>query len=200
MTAQDAANPTLVDGVTTADLDHLLTSQFALAWAGEGGEEPRLSWWRTELCCDDGGADLFQRLLPGSHEWATLQSVREAARRADTRCRGDNHDPDRLLSLFRLGFVIDERAEERIADLKRSAGSPLVALPGLKSIVSTEWSRDAFSKWVTSHGSANSVNDPAGVRLRGEPPSSLRELVDRLVAAHHPFPDTYPLPHYRRGA
>ena len=124
--------------------------------------------------------------------------MRETARRTDRQCRGDNHDPDRLLSLYRLGFVIDERTEERLADLKRLGGSPLDALPELKSIVTTDWSRDSFKKWVMSHGSANVVKDPIGVRLRGTPPSVLKELVDHLVAAHHPFTESYPLPHYRR--
>ena len=41
MTALDAANSTLVDGIGPSDLDHLLTAQFAIAWAGEGGDDPR---------------------------------------------------------------------------------------------------------------------------------------------------------------
>ncbi|MDA1015586.1 MAG: BREX-6 system BrxE protein [Planctomycetota bacterium] len=183
--------------VNSANLDHLLTAQFALAWAGEGGDAPRLGWWRTELCCEDGGEDLFKRLLPGSFAWATLQAVRETARRSDTECRGDNHDPDRLISLYRLGFVLDGRAEERLADLKRTARSPQEALPGLKAVIGSGWSRDSFESWVKSHGTPSVVKDPMGVRLRGVPPASFQEVVDNLVAAHRPFPESYPLPHYR---
>lgn len=198
MSAQEAAPTSIVGEVSTADLDHLLAAQFAIAWAGEGGDEPKLGWWRTELCADDAGRDLFERLLPGSFEWAVLQAVREAARRTDTECRGDNYAPDRLISLYRLGFVPDERVEERLADLKRSGRPPEVALPELQALIGSDWSRDAFDAWVKSHGSPSVVTDPVGVRLRGTPPASLRELVDNLVAAHRPFPATYPLPHYRR--
>lgn len=64
---------------TTRDLDTLLIAQLAVAWAGEGGEEPRLGWWRSDLVSEFGGHDLFQRLLPHTWEWAALQGAREAA-------------------------------------------------------------------------------------------------------------------------
>jgi len=198
MPAQEALPSFVLDEVSAPDLDRLLTAQFAIAWAGEGGDEPRLGWWRTELCVQDAGEDLFERLLPGTHAWASLQAAREAARRADTECRGDNHDPDSLLSLYRLGFVLDERVEERLADLKRTGRTPQEALPALQAVIGSDWSRDSFDTWVKSHGSPSVVTDPVGVRLRGKPPAALRQLVDNLVAAHRPSPSTYPLPHYRR--
>jgi len=202
LAGQDPGTQALLDSASAADLDHLLTAQLAIAWAGESGEELefRLGWWETELCCEDGGEDLFLRLTPGSWAWATLQSVRESARRTDAESRGDNYDPDSLISLYRLGFMLDERAEERLSDLKRTGRSPQDALPGLRDLVDSGWSPEAFGSWVKSHGKPNVVKDPVGVRLRGKPPSSLRELVDNLVAAHWPFPDSYPLPHYRRDA
>ena len=72
---------------TAAELDALLTAQIAVAWAGEGGDEPRLGWWRTDLVDEYGGEDLFARLLPHTARWAVLQAVREAARRTDARLR-----------------------------------------------------------------------------------------------------------------
>ena len=198
MPAQEASSSSVLGEVSAADLDHLLAAQFAIAWAGEGGDEPKLGWWRTELCVEDAGRDLFERLLPGTFAWAELQAVREAARRTDTECRGDNHDPDSLISLYRLGFVLDERAEERLADLKRTGRPPEEVLPELKSVIVSDWCRESFEDWVKAHGAPSVVTDPVGVRLRGTRPDSLRELVDNLVAAHRPFPSTYPLPHYRR--
>ena len=35
--------------LSSATIDAILTAQLAVAWAGEGGEEPRLKWWRTDL-------------------------------------------------------------------------------------------------------------------------------------------------------
>jgi hypothetical protein len=68
---------------TLEELDFALTAQLVVAWAGESGEEQRLGWWRTDLASEFGGEDLFRRLLPNSWPWATLQAVREAARRRD---------------------------------------------------------------------------------------------------------------------
>ena len=36
-------------------LDHILCAQFAVAWAGESGEEGRLGWWKTDLTSEFGG-------------------------------------------------------------------------------------------------------------------------------------------------
>src|SRR5690606_21039027 len=90
-------------------LDRILTAQLAVAWAGEGGEEPRLGWWRCDLCSEFGGEDLFRRLLPHTWHWAVLEGAREAARRHDAALRQQDHDPDRLVSLYSLGFEADER-------------------------------------------------------------------------------------------
>src|SRR3954447_16703041 len=103
--------------ITRADLDFVLTAQIALAWAGEAGEEPRLGWWRSDLTSEFGGEDLFRRLLPNTWRWATLQGAREAARRRDADIRSRDHDPDRILSLYRLGLEADERLDERLHEL-----------------------------------------------------------------------------------
>ena len=180
-----------------ATLDHVLTAQLAVAWAGEGGEEPRLGWWRTDLTSEFGGEDLFRRLLPGTWAWATLQAAREAARRQDALARAGDHAPDTLRSLFHLGFELDERLDERIADLKRSGRAPTDALPGLREVVRPDWRPDRFAAWVAAHGAADTVPSPAGRRLRGDMPEAIDRAVDRLIAALAPLPPAWPLPHYR---
>src|SRR3954463_4150117 len=102
--------------IPTSDLDRILTAQLVVAWAGEGGEDKRLGWWRSDLVSEFGGKDLFRRLLPHTWPWAVLQAVREAARRKDAEFRRQDHNPDRILSLFSLGFELDERLEERLQD------------------------------------------------------------------------------------
>jgi hypothetical protein len=116
-------------------LDHILTAQLAVAWAGEGGEEPRLGWWKTDLASEFGGEDLFARLLPATWPWAVLEGAREAARRADAAGRAQHHAPDRLLTLFHLGPELDERLSERLRDHKRSGTTPKDALPRLGALL-----------------------------------------------------------------
>ncbi len=184
----------------TSQIDLLLTTQIAIAWAGEAGEDRRLGWWRSDLVSEFGGEDLFKRLLPHSWEWAVLQSVRETARRRDAVLRRQDHDADRILSLYGMGFEIDERADERFQDLKRSAIPPLEALPGLRDVISKSWQQDRFSDWVVGHGKVDYVTAPIGRRIRGNAPYSLDQVVHNLVAAFRPLPDAYPLPHYRRAS
>ncbi len=197
-TGRDAVRTTR-SPIPRSELDRVLVVQLALAWAGEAGEEPRLGWWRSDLTSEYGGEDLFQRLLPRTWRWATLQGAREAARRRDAEARGKDHDPDRILSLFRLGFEVDERLDERFQELKASGKAPLEALPVLGEVMGDGWHPDRFADWVRGHGDADIVTAPVGRRLKGEPPESLGLLIEKLVAALVPLGDEYPLPHYRRG-
>lgn len=194
-----AANPAphVQEPLPLSDLDAILVAQLAIAWAGEGGEEPRLGWWRTDLVSEFGGEDLFQRLLPHTWKWAVLQAVREAARRRDAELRHQSHDADTVLSLYSLGFEVDERVEERLQELKRTRPDPMMALPGLQEVVTEGWARASFGEWVQGHGTVDFVTAPIGRRLRGDPPSSPGLLVKKLVAACWPLGDGYPLPHYR---
>lgn len=182
-----------------ADIDRLLTAQIAVAWAGEGhvGEEPRLGWWRSDLTSEFGGRDLFERLLPRTYRWATLQAVREAARRVDAGLRERASNPDGVVSLFSLGFDVDERAEERLLELKRGESPPEVALPGLREVVADAWDPARFAAWVQGHGAVETKSEPLGRRIVGAQPTALAELVTYLVAALHPLAPGYPLPHYR---
>lgn len=185
--------------IPLSEIDLLLTAQLAIGWAGERGEDRRLGWWRTDLVSEFGGRDLFARLLPHSWEWAVFQSVREAARRRDEELRKQDHDSDRIISLFNINFEVDERADERLADLKREKKKPVEALPGLAEVVSEKWNKDRFAEWVQAHGKVDFVSAPIGRRIKGTAPAALELLVRHFVAACSPLTDEYPLPHYRRA-
>lgn len=186
-----------------AVLDQLLTAQLIVAWAGERGDPPRLGWWRSDLSSEFGGEDLFRRLLPHTWPWATLQATREVARHHDARLRSQASDPDRIVTLFALGWATDEQIDERLAEHKRHAQPPAQALPGLAAVIdpdNPEWNPSRFESWAGQHGSASTTITPAGRRLAGEPPSDATELVSQLIAALLPLGDTYPMPHYARRA
>lgn len=186
---------------TTSDLDLALTAQIAVAWAGEGGEEPRLSWWQTDLVSEFGGEDLLRRLLPKTYPWAMLQAVREAARRKDEELRAKASDPDQLVTLYRFGFELDEQIEERLQTHKRSGRSPLEALPGLVEVLGASlhepWSRAQFEQWAEAQGPVQTDAVPTGRLLKGAPPAGLDRTVQQLVAGLAPLGDSYPLPHFR---
>ncbi len=184
-----------------ADLDLALTAQLRVAWAGEAGEERRLGWWRSDLVSEFGGEDLFRRLLPNTWPWAVLQGAREAARRRDAELRRQSDDPGRVVTLFSLGFDLDERLDERLQALKAASAPPHEALPGLSDVSGTAaWRPAAFLAWAESHGPAPFTASPLGRRLPGAPPTALPALVSALVAALAPLSDAYPLPHFRRPA
>ena len=180
-------------------LDAILVAQIAVGWAGERGEEKRLGWWRTDLASEFGGEDLFSRLLPTTGAWAVYQGVREAAARLDAELRSQSHDADELITLFSFGFAIDERLEDRFQFLKRSGAAPMEALPGLASVVTSNWDRNAFEDWAKRHGKISVEKVPVGRRLRGDVPESLELTAKNLVAGLVPLSDEYPMPHYRRS-
>lgn len=184
--------------ITNSTLDKTLSAQFIVGWAGESGEEPRLGWWQTDMCSEFGGEDLFQQILPRTHQWATLQTVREAAARTDAGMRQRAHDSDTILSLFALGFHLDEKIQDRLRFLKQSGQSPSEALPELGRILSAEWKQDEFADWVAGHGDVKFQKDPAGRHLRGKVPDSVDSLADKLIAGLSPIAEEYPMPHFRR--
>ena len=180
------------------DLDHILALQLTIAWAGEGiCEPPRLGWWKTDLIDEAGGGDLMARLLPKTHVWASLEAVREAALRADAAARTAMSDPDKLRTLFFLGFEVDERLDERLALHKRSGIAPVDALP-LPLVLGTEFSSEALEGALRlSDGKVEHTVVPGGRQVRGQMPDETAEVVRRLAAALLPFADTYPMPFYR---
>lgn len=181
-----------------SDIDGALTAQLVVAWAGETGDDNRLAWWRSDLASEFGGEDLFRRLLPQTWRWAVLQGAREGARRKDAELRRQDHDHDRIVSLFSLGFELDEVIDERLQDLKRSGRAPDEALPNV-AIVTAGWHRDRFWDWVAGNGQVDLTQSVVGRRLRGTPPTDVGQMVRALVAGLAPAAGTYPLPHFRRA-
>lgn len=181
-------------------LDAALEAQFIVAWVGElgEGENRRLGWWKTQLGDEYAGIDLFRRLLPNTWEWAVLEAAREAARREDARRREDTHDADAMLSLFSLGFELDERIEERLDDLKRSTDDPQLVFSDLRALRQEGYRRDAVKSWLEKRPAVEAVATPSGRRIRGDAPDRLEELLNGLLAALLPLGDEYPVPHYRR--
>jgi hypothetical protein len=177
-------------------LDAILSIQLTIAWAGEGRCSPkRLGWWDTDLISEDGGGDFLARLLPQTHAWAALEAVREAARRVDAKARGKMADPDKLRTLYFLGFELDEQLGDRLAVHKRSGRKPLDSLPFSLP------PKDNFSKEKLAaalHGGDVPFNTvPNGRELKGARPEAPDALVKRLAAALVPFADQYPLPFYK---
>ena len=139
----------------TSQLDHILKLQLAIAWAGESDTDPpRLGWWRTALRDEYGGEDLLRRLTPRTWQWAALEACRAAAKRVDEAARSTADDADHLLSLYRLGFEIDERLDERLLELKQGGAPPTEAFPDLAELLS-EWSRERLESWLGQWGTAN---------------------------------------------
>lgn len=196
------------------DLDALLTAQMLIAWAGETS---RLGWWRSELVSRYGGLDLFTRLAPHTTHWVVLQAVREAARRYDAERRGEGGEPDNKLTLFHLGFEVDEQADERLQHHKRGGKEPTAALPGLADFIrfprpgddeaeDSPFDRETFERYL--HGDAAKYTlEPGRRRMTGAPPAELPEQVRLLLAGLAPRagdPDDnrkqYPMPYFRRKA
>lgn len=181
----------------TTKLDNLLKLQLAVAWAGEGKtDRPRLGWWRTAMVDEFGGEDLLKRLTPRTWQWAVLEAAREAARRVDDTARAASEDADHLLSLFRLGFELDEKLDDRLRELKHVGKPPAEVFPELAELIAS-WDQAAFDAWLADFGEASYANTATGRRLKGERPDDPAEIASQLAAALRPLPDRYPLPHYR---
>jgi hypothetical protein len=176
-------------------LDAILAMQLTIAWAGEGRCSPkRLGWWDTDLIDDAGGGDFFARLLPQTHAWASLEAVREAARRTDAKARGKMADPDKMRSLYFLGFEVDEQLGDRLAAHKRSGKKPAEALP-LRLPLTAEFSKDKLV--ATLQGDVRFTTVPNGRQLSGQRPEAPDALVRRLAAALVPLAEQYPLPFFK---
>jgi hypothetical protein len=178
-------------------LDAILALQMTIAWAGEGRSEPRrLGWWQTDLIDEAGGGDLLRRLLPRTHAWAALEAVREAARRVDAQARRGMEDPDKLRTLFFLGFELDEQLSERLTVHKKGERPPADALP-LPLPLGTWGGPGPLAEALHVAHAAGHTVVPGGRQLKGAAPASPDLLVAQLAAALVPFPPQYPLPFYR---
>ena len=186
--------------IAPAVLDELLTLQLLVAWAGEGATDPpRLRWWRTSLCDELGGEDLFARLTPRTWKWAVLEAARVAAGAADAEMRSHAADHDRLVSLFHFGFAIDEQLEDRLAELKRHVPEPVEALPELAPIYSA-WDPDAFRARLRALAEVSTAPSSLGLRLEGEMPARPEVAARMLAAALAADSDRYPAPHWKVAA
>lgn len=176
-------------------LDAILAIQFTIGWAGEGRCSPkRLGWWDTDLIDEAGGGDFLRRLLPQTHAWASLEAVREAGRRGDAKARGKMADPDRMRTLFFLGFEIDEQLGDRLALLKRE-GRPPAEVLALPVPLTAEFSKDNLVGALQGGDAAFTVV-PGGRQLKGARPEG-QVMARRLAAALVPFAEQYPLPFYK---
>ena len=183
--------------MTTDQLDQILKLQLAISWAGETNTSPpRLGWWRTAMCDEYGGEDLLRRLAPKTWKWAALEVCRAAARKVDDAARSTADDADSLVSLYRLGFEVDERLDERLLELKQSGVPPFEAFPHLAALLS-EWSREGLEVWLSGCGKAEYTATATGRRLKGEMPADLAVAASQLAAALLPLADRYALPHFR---
>ena len=177
-------------------LDDILAIQLSVAWAGEGRCEPRrLGWWETDLVDPRGGGDLMARLLPRTAVWAGIEAVRDAATRVDAKARRALPDPDKVRTLFFLGFEMDEQLGDRLRQLKQSTDTPAQALR-LLADPSGVFNPDAFAAALGPSESAYTVV-PAGRQLRGTLPGTLADVVRALAAALAPFQPNYPMPFFR---
>lgn len=190
------------DRVSQRDIDSLLSAQLIVAWAGEKGdaEDPasqRLGWWQTNLV-GEGAEYEFKDLLPNTWRWGMLQAVRHAAKIHDASVRAKDHDPDRLLTLYSLGFEIDEKVDERLVQFKQNSKAIEEVLPDVASMINAGWSLDRFTTWVAKHGKESTTTVPAGRRLKGQPPEQISTLLGKLIAGLAPLADTYPMPHFKQ--
>jgi hypothetical protein len=183
-----------------SEIDAILTLQLFVGWAGEARCQPkRFGWWKTDLIDEAGGGDLIARLAPRTHAWASLELVREAARRVDAKARGKHGDPDKLRTIFFLGFEIDEKLNDRLTELKRQGRPPEDALP-LPFPLRAAFDQDQVVKILSKAGPAPFEKvPPVGRWLRGAGLTSTAELVDKLAAALVPVAEEYPLPFFRVG-
>lgn len=178
-------------------LDEILSLQLLVGWAGEGlSDPPRLGWWRTMLVDEFGGEDLFKRLTPRTWKWAVLEAARVAARSVDADARSHAADGDQLLSLFHLGFVIDEQLDDRFSELKRSTPDPIEALPDLGTTTKA-WDAAAFLKGLGSLATPTFAGSSVGRRLKGELPADQVLAARMLAAAMSPLSERYPAPHFK---
>jgi hypothetical protein len=177
------------------ELDEILAIQFSVAWAGETGGVPRrLAWWHCDLVDPEGGGDLLARLLPRTHQWAGLSLARRAAGRVDALGRQHLADPDRVRTLFHLGFEIDEQLCDRVARHRRQEAEAREVLPD-RFAIGYPWSLDAFTAYLQQLPQAKTKETAAGRRVATKA-NSVVEQVRLLAAALLPLKAQYPLPYF----
>ena len=193
--------PTMAGSLSDSDLDQILALQLMIAWAGEGlCRPPRLGWWQTDLVDEAGGGDLFARLTPRLQHWSALEAVRETARRHDARCRREVAEPERVRTLFNLGFRVEEQLATRLSILKGAEDSSRQPLPLVRD-PETPFSREALTQSLAAltprvkHTAVLGGRELSGAVLN-EPLILARQLAIALI----PLTDHYPMPFARASA
>lgn len=180
--------------LTASQLDAILALQLSVAWAGEEGGDPRrLGWWKSDLVDLAGGGDLFARLVPKTAPWASLSLVRAAARRVDDAARQPMGKRDRVWTLFRLGFVVDEQLDDRLAQHRRLGADPAHVL-GPHFLVHEPFSEARLVSLLESLGKPKVDVAPGARKLRTTTTSPV-EAAGLLAAALLPLAPAYPLPY-----
>jgi hypothetical protein len=182
--------------MTAYEIDKILELQLAVAWAGETTEPPRLAWWKTAMADEYGGEDLLRRLTPKTWQWAALECCRAAAKRLDEAARSAADDPDNLISLYRFGFEVDERLDDRLLEHKQSGQQLKDIFPELAELLSG-WAPERFEAWLQKYGSQTYTTTATGRRLGTDLPKDFPRAAAQLTAALQPIADKYPLPYFR---
>lgn len=193
----DSKPMALAGSISAEALDAVLALQIAVGWCGESRESTkRLGWWNTDLVDPTGGGDFLARLLPRTHAWASLEAVREAARRTDEQGRRGMAEPDQLRSLFFLGFEVDERLAERLSEHKRSGAPPAEVLKF--PVPLDAFDTGSLTAALRLEGKAPAFDVvPGGRQVKGAMPAQIELAVKNLAAALVPLAERYPLPFYR---
>ena len=137
------------------------------------------------------------RLAPRTHAWAALEAVREAARQADARARERHGEPDKLRTIFFLGFETDEKLADRLAAHKRGGGKPVEVVPLPFELDGGFQPEKVIEAFRGTDKPAFSAVPPVGRQMKAAPPPAANDLVRALVAALVPPADAYPLPFFR---
>lgn len=186
--------------VTEDVLNKILAIQFAVSWAGESGDEPRLSWWETEVMSEYGGYDNLKRLTPHSALWLGFKTIREAARRVDAELR--QKAKQQVFTLYHLGFELDEQIDQHLNECihnKVDITKVLDHVSWLKDPVRQEWNCEVFTKWL-QEATAEKIatqQESVGRRLVGDMPEDVMDCVYKLLKGLLPIEENYSLPHYR---
>jgi hypothetical protein len=194
--ARTADITSMLPPIADTALDAILATQLTVAWAGEGRCSPkRLGWWDTDLIDLEGGGEFLRRLLPKTHAWAALEAARESARRTDAKARGKMADPDKLRTLFFLGFELDERLNDRLRFMKGSGREPSDGLP-LRVPLVAAFDRNQVSTLLRTEDVPCAIV-PGGRQLTGALPQEPEVAIAKLAAALVPFSEQYPLPFFK---
>lgn len=181
-------------------LDMILALQITVAWAGEGlCDPPRLNWWRTDLYDELGGGDLFRRLMPKTHLWASLEAIRQAAIRYDQLERLKTADSEQIRTLFYWGFIVDQLLSDRLMNHKLSSADPIEVL-NFPIDLKAPFEKPSFEEAIRipNHPIDFKVVS-IGRELSGTIPESYELQAKRLIAGLLPLSDKYPMPFFHLG-